>query len=147
LKTIFETQNNGKMLTKFKYAVFLLVAFLAPCQTFAQGVPKAYEAISYHGKVNGQRAIFILAAGYIGASSVKMYMPGKTKPFVFEPDAGVADEHNRLKFIPAKPGGINYFILNNMQETYEETPALITGSYFLNNKKIPVKFYASKSKR
>lgn len=109
-------------------------------QSFGQGVPKAYEAINYHGKTNGRLVKFILANGYIGASTLKLSVPRQTKSISFEPETGVPDEHNQLKFIAASPNDQEYFILNNMQETYEETPRSVSGIYFLNGKKVPVKF-------
>lgn len=109
-------------------------------QTFGQGVPKAYEAINYQGKANGKLVKLMLANGYIGASTLKLSVPGKTRLISFEPDAGVANEHNRLKFINASQNDLEYFILDNMQEAYEEIPVLITGIYFLKGNKIPVKF-------
>lgn len=108
-------------------------------QTLGQGVPKAYETIYYQGKANGRLVKLMLANGYIGASTLKLTVPGKKKPMVFDPDAGVADEHNRLKFVIADQNDREYFILDNMQEAYEETPTVITGIYYFTGKKIAVK--------
>ncbi len=140
---IFQIIN---MITKtFRYFICLMLILSAPLLAHAQGVPKAYEAINYQGKVNSKQVRFSLAEGYISASSLKMYLPGKIRPLVFEPDAGVADANNRLKFIPVPQGRPDYFILDNMQEAYDEIPAYIAGSYFFNNKKIAVKFWVVKS--
>ncbi len=117
----------------------LVLLCLISLQTLGQGVPKAYEAINYQGKINGRPAKFILASGYIGASSIKISLPGQQKNLVFYPNSGVADAQNRLKFITAGQTNAGYFILGNMQEAYEETPAFIAGSYFLDGKKIPFK--------
>jgi len=116
-------------------------------QSLGQGVPKAYEAINYQGKANGRLVKFMLANGYIGASALKLSVPRKTKPISFEPEAGVADEHNRLKFITASSNDQEYFIMENMLEVYEQTPRSISGIYFLNGKKIPVKFESVKGRR
>lgn len=137
-------QNLSRIVNPFRCLIFV-IAFSSSLHACAQGVPKAYEAISYRGMVNGRLVVFVLADGYIGASSLKMYLPGKMKPVVFEPDAGVGDEHNRLKFVSARPGTDEYLILDNMQDVYEKTPAFIAGYYFLNHKKIPVKFRPVKS--
>lgn len=120
--------------------IISVVLCLISLNTLGQGVAKAYETTTYQGKVNGRLVSFNLANGYIGASSLKMYLPGKTKPLVFEPDGGVADGHSRLKFVAVNRSIIDYFILNNMQEAYDEMPAFIDGGYFLNNKKVTVKF-------
>jgi hypothetical protein len=108
-------------------------------QSLGQGVPKAYEVINYQGKANGRLMKFMLANGYIGASTLEIAAFGKSKPRLFEPEAGVADEHNQLKFKAANPNNQEYFIIDNMQEAYEETPRSISGMYFLNGKKKTVK--------
>ena len=118
----------------------LIILCLLSIQTFGQGVPKAYEGINYQGKVNSWPIRLMLANGYIGASYIKLYAPGQKKPLVFEPAAGVADEHNRLKFITEKQNDPAYFILANMQDAYEEIPNTITGTSFVNGKKMPVTF-------
>ena len=116
-------------------------------QSLGQGVPKAYEAIQYQGKANNKLVKFILANGYIGASTLKLSVPGKKKLTSFEPEAGVADEHNRLKFIAANSNVPEYFIMDNMQEAYEDTPQSVSGLYFLNGKKIHVKLELVKGRK
>jgi len=125
-------------------AIIQVVFFFIPLQSIAQGVSKAYEAISYHGTVNGQAATFILANGYIGASSLKLHHQGYKKPIVFEPDQGVGDEKNRLKFITYQKGRLDYFIMSNMQDTYDENPGYIVGNYYLNHRVFLVKFWLIK---
>ena len=122
-----------------KYLGFLTLTFLFTLQVFAQGVPKAYGSINYYGKWNGRPVSLMLADGYIGASRIKVQM-GKTRLIVFNPNSGVIDEYNQLKFIPAKEGRQDYFILDNMQEVYEAAPVFIAGKYHLNNQIISIKF-------
>ena len=122
------------------HIVILALFIFIPMQTIAQGVPKAYEAINYRGIVNGQTARFVLANGYIGASSMKLFIAGNKKPILFEPDQGVSDEKYRLKFIPNQIGRHDYFIMNNMQEAYDENPAYMEGNYYLDHQVSPVKF-------
>jgi hypothetical protein len=131
---------------KFSLTISMLLC-LASLRMFGQGVPKAYEAVNYRGKVNGSLVRLMLANGYIGASSVKLLLPGKAKPLVFEPDAGVADADNRLKFAPINQAYSQYFILDHMQDAYEEIPAFITGNYFFNGEKVTVKFWLMKSRK
>lgn len=141
-----QTLQIINMITKaFRYFVFFMLILSASLLAHTQGVPKAYEVRNYQGKVNGKQVRFSLADGYIGASFLKMYLPGEIKPLIFEPDAGVADANKRLKFISVIQGRPDYFILDNMQEAYDETPTYIAGSYFFNNKKIAVKFWVVKS--
>ena len=132
---------------KFRHYSLLAMLCLISLQAFSQGVPKAYESIYYQGKVNRHIVKFLLANGYIGVSALKIYLAAKTRPLVFEPDASVADERNQLKFVPVLAGSPGYFILNNMQEAYDETPACVTGNYFLNNKITPVKLRLLKVRR
>ncbi|MBB6108658.1 hypothetical protein SAMN05421821_102107 [Mucilaginibacter lappiensis] len=122
--------------------IFFLLIFVlsAPSIIRAQGVPKAYEAFDYSGTVNGKVVRFSLADGYIGASYLHMYLTGKAKPVYFQPDVGIADEHNKLKFVPFPKGRSGYFILDNIQEAYDKNPAYIVGNYYLNHKVFPVKF-------
>lgn len=124
----------------------LMLLCLISMQTLAQGVPKAYEAVYYRGKVNGSLVRLMLASGYIGASSVKLSLPGKAKPQVFEPEAGVADDNNRLKFVPVNQTH-PYFILDHMQDAYEEIPAAIQGIYYFNGKKVTVKLWLMKPRK
>ncbi|MGZ3874022.1 MAG: hypothetical protein ACXVJD_13965 [Mucilaginibacter sp.] len=129
-----------------KIAILLMLCFIS-LKGLAQGVPKAYEAINYYGKANGRPVKFVLADGYIGASSIKMYIKTQNKPVFFEPDAGTADEQGRLKFVAGNPGNFGYFVLDNMQGAYDDTPAVITGIYIFNGKKVPVKFGLVKPRR
>jgi hypothetical protein len=131
----------------FLHIGFMMAILCLSVPLFAQGVPKAYEAIKYQGKLNGSTVKFSLANGYIGASSLSLFMPGKLKPLMFQPDAGVADEHNRLKFVPGAQNGSGYFIMDNMQETYDNSPVFISGKYYLKGKMITVKLWQVKTKR
>jgi hypothetical protein len=126
---------------------FLAILFLVPLQTFSQGVPKAYEAETYHSKLNGQSVTFILANGYIAASSVKLFIPSHKKPVVFQADNAVEDENNRLKFVTYLPGRHDYFVMDNMQPAYDDVPAYIAGKYYSDNKVIPVKFWLVKYRK
>ncbi len=130
----------------FQYIGFMMAVLALSSPLFAQGVPKAYDAVKYQGKLNDRQVKFSLANGYIGASSLSVFAPGKTKPQIFRPDAGVADEHDRLKFIANERNGGDYFILDNMQETYDDPPAFISGKYYLGGKTIAIKFFPVKTK-
>jgi len=117
-------------------AVFFLIHF----QGIAQGVPKAYEPVNYSGKVNGQTVRLILANGYIGASSLKLSIPGNHKPIVFQADQGVGAQENRVKFVNELKGRHDYFVMDNMQDSYDENPEYLNGKYYLNHRVFPVKF-------
>lgn len=118
--------------------VFVLF-YCTPSAIFAQGVPKAFAAIYYQGKVYGNSIRFKLADGYIGASIIRMNLNKKGRALIFQPESGTADEHNQLKFLPFPHSSSGYFILHNMQESYGDTPLYITGYYFFHGKKIPLK--------
>ena len=118
--------------------VFVLL-YCAPLAIFAQGVPKAFAPIYYQGKVYGHSIRFKLADGYIGASIIRMTLNKKGHALIFQPESGTADEHNQLKFLPFPNSSSGYFILDNMQEAYGDTPLYITGYYFFRGKKMPLK--------
>lgn len=126
------------------YFVFLILLVLVQVKSLAQGVPKAYERINYRGTVSGKLVRLVLANGYIGASSLELSVSGQKRSEVFQPEAGVADEQNRLKFIPLRQNDHGYFVLDNMQEAYAQIPSVIPGAYFLNDKKILIKFHRSR---
>jgi len=140
---ILKPQKSITIITNDKLGwrlVILAMFIFIPIYTIAQGVPKAYEPVRYSGKVNGQAARFILANGYIGASFLKLHIPGHHKTVVFEPDKGVGDEKNRLKFVTYLKGRFDYFVMDNMQDSYDENPGYFRGKYYLNHQVFPVKF-------
>ncbi|UOE50829.1 hypothetical protein MTO98_07035 [Mucilaginibacter sp. SMC90] len=132
--SINKTRKFGKIgSTWFAKAVILI---LLPALGFAQGVPKAYEAFSYKGILNGHSVQLSLADGYIGASYII------SKNIKFQPESNSPDEQHHLKFITNKNN--SYFILNNMQEAYGNRPGTITGKYYINNKAVTIKLNARK---
>lgn len=113
--------------------LFLLVS---PCRGYAQ---KAYELVRYTGKLQGKIVRLDLGNGYIGASKVSLIINPKQKPQIFLPESGVPDAPFILR---STQKGINdYFILDKMQDAFEELPAVINGKYLFNKKVLPVKFY------
>ncbi len=124
-----------------RYCLFSLVVFLFPLGIFAQGVPKAFEAVTYRASLNGHAVTFILANGYIAGSMIKLHVPGDKKPVVFRPEGGEADEGNRLKFVNDSK---EYVILYNMQAAYDEIPGSINGKFYTNHKVKPLKFWLIK---
>lgn len=127
--------------------VILSIFYLIPLQTLAQGVPKAYESVTYRASMKGRPLTLVLANGYIAASSIKMLPNTAGRVIVFEPDAGTEDQNNRLKFIPIPTGRQDYFIMDNMQSAYEEIPAYLAGKYYLDHQIIPVKFQLVKKRK
>jgi hypothetical protein len=126
--------------------IILVVFCLISLQTLGQGVPKAYEVVNYQCNLSGRTVKFMLANGYIGASAIKI-IRAKMKPLRFVPAAAVADEQNSLKFVSARQDNPDYFILENMQDGYEELPALINGKYHSRSKTTPVKLWLLKNAR
>ena len=117
--------------------LYILLFTLLPFYSFAQ---KAYETEHYAGKLNGKSIKLELANGYIGACQIILRYTGKSKPTVFIPDMGVADEHNQLTFHAIAQNRQDYFILSNMQELYEQAPVYIKGEYHVNKKVAAIKF-------
>jgi hypothetical protein len=123
----------------FRHLLLFALFYCVPSAIFAQGVPKAFAPIYYQGKVYGNSIRFKLADGYIGASIIRMKLNKKGHALIFQPESGTADEHNQLKFLPFPKSNSGYFILDNMQEAYEDTPLHIKGYYFFHDKKILLK--------
>lgn len=88
-----------------------------------------------------------MLANRVYRSKFDKIVPAQKKSLGFEPESGVADALHRLKFVTADPGNAGFFMLDNMQEAYEETPAFIAGSYFLKSKKIAVKLALVRSRK
>ncbi|HMG08470.1 MAG TPA: hypothetical protein VK609_08170 [Mucilaginibacter sp.] len=118
-------------------ALFILLLVVRPFCGFAQ---KAYETEQYTGKLNGRTIQLALANGYIGTSKISLFNTDKGKPVLFIPDMGTADDQSRLTFHSTQKRWQGYFMLNNIQDVYEQLPAYINGKYYLNKKIIAVKF-------
>lgn len=135
-----------KPLNLYTLKVVILVLFcLSSLNALGQGIPKAYEEIHYRGKVNGEQVKFTLANGYIGASLIRFYTAGHNRPVAFQRESGTADEQRHLKFI-ATQGNVGYFIIDNMQEAYEDPPTFIAGRYFSKGQKLPIKLVMIRSR-
>lgn len=104
---------------------------------FAQ-VPKAYQNEYYRATLSGHRVTFILADGYISYSKIKFY-PGK-KPVVFEAASAVADTNGQLKFMTYRAGRRDYFVIDSLEEGYDNPPRYFAGRYFANGKSTLIKF-------
>lgn len=116
-----------------------LFLIIFTCRAFAQ---KAYEIVRYTGKLQGKTIRLDLGNGYIGASKISFFISPNQKPQVYLPESGVADAPFILRNTQATAR--DYFILNKMQDAFEELPPVINGLYLLDKKSVAVKFYIRK---
>ena len=110
------------------------LCFLLPISSFSQ---KAYVAVCYSGKTQNIQVKFTLANGYIGACEIKTTDNTSKKTSKFLPSTGTADDNKKMKFDHSSTSGktfTDYFILNGMEDSYDNAPAKITGQYFFNGK-------------
>ncbi|MHA4895726.1 hypothetical protein ACXZ1K_13315 [Pedobacter sp. PWIIR3] len=108
---------------------------------------KAYEMVSYSGKLNGIIIKLNLADGYIGASEIKIKDTKTGKPVVYIPESGTVGDSRQLKFSPlgtTKSASNGYFILEKVEDVYDELPGTISADYYKAGKRNQIKFYKVK---
>lgn len=125
------------------YRAFLITLLATmPLFTLAQ---KAYETVSYSGKIKGKTITLKLANGYIGASELSLSTSAPKATIAFKPESGVPDENNQLVFKSPKAAN-GFFLIKNMQEAYDQPPAAIYGVYNLGAQTLPVKLLLDNTK-
>ena len=98
---------------------------------------KAYDAAYYHSKTGNRTLKLELGMGYFAASNIKRAI-GSARPITFYPDTAVPDDQYQMTFhARAQP---DYFILDDMQESYDTAPPVITGRYWSGKKWSAIKF-------
>jgi|GEM_PF-4540346 len=112
----------------------ITISILIPAPASAQ---KAYEAVKYKAKLNSSKFYFTLGNGYLGASKIES--SSGSKPALYYPDSGVPDNKDQLTF-HAK-GHADYFIVNNIQETYQSLPKIMIGRYWTARRWRIIKFF------
>ncbi|GAA4098475.1 hypothetical protein GCM10022392_22890 [Mucilaginibacter panaciglaebae] len=121
------------MIMKTILTLILLCALL-PQFALAQ---KAYDAVHYLGKQDGQIFRLTLGNGYLAASKIKL-LPANGKPIIFNPDSAIPDDKDQLTF-HAK-GHTDYLIMNNMKESYDSSPETMVGRYWSGQRWAAVEF-------
>jgi hypothetical protein len=100
---------------------------------------KAYEAVYYKGRLGDKIIRFVLGNGYIGASELKLYL--QKKPILFYPEMGVPDQKKQIRFEAFRTGRKDYFILDHMEDVYEQSPSSISGTYCSGGKIRKIQLY------
>jgi len=116
--------------------LFLILLFLS-LPTMAQ---KAYEAVYYKGQTEFLSIRFTLGDGYLPACEIKTTELKTMKKSVFLPEVGAPDEHKQIKFYhfsAASKSFSDYFIIDGMEEVYDQAPAKLYGKYYFNGKVYP----------
>lgn len=108
-----------------------------PIFTSAQ---KAYKAVQYKASFDAHKFQLILGDGYLAASKIKMWADGK--PAVFYPDTGMPDDKDQLIFHAKEHD--DYFILNDMEEHYDDAPKIVVGRYWTDKRWRIIKFVLSR---
>ncbi len=112
-------------------ATFIILFIALPFLCFAQ---KAYETANYSGKLNGRSITLKLANGFAGGSEIHV---GNTTYYA---NSGRAEANNTMMFQSKYVQNMDYFVLNNMQDSYGTLPPIITGKYYRGRKGVTVKF-------
>ncbi|WP_118975196.1 hypothetical protein [Taibaiella koreensis] len=113
-------------------------AFIFSLPTFAQ---KAYEAVYYRGKTQNIGVRFTLGAGYLPACEIETTDLKTHKTSTFLPEIGVPDEKKQMKFYhfsASQKAFSDYFIIDGIEEGYDEVPAKLYGRYYFNGKAYPL---------
>ncbi|MFD2874461.1 hypothetical protein ACFS5N_18405 [Mucilaginibacter ximonensis] len=103
--------------------LFLLMPVLVSAQ-------KAYTAVKYKAMPDTHEFYFTLGSGYLAASKIKLVAGGKS--VLFYPDSNLPDDKDQLAF--RANGHSDYFILNNMLESYDSLPQIIIARYWTNKR-------------
>jgi len=104
---------------------------------------KAYEAIPYAARFNGQQIKLIFADGYIGASEVTVLKAGTKRKDLFIPDQGFIGKDRQLKFSAYKTSAAaagDMFVLTGIEEFYDQLPKVINGVYTKAGKRYSIRF-------
>jgi len=110
----------------------ILAIFTLPVLAYSQ---KAYDAVVYTGKTQNITVTFTLANGYVEASQILTTDNKSKKRSKFLPAEGYPDDESRMKFYHFSSSGksfTDYFILDGIEQSYEEPPAEIYGKYYFN---------------
>lgn len=114
---------------------FVLV--VSPVYVFSQ---KAFEYEYYTGKTKDMTIKLSLADGYIAASEIRTVAFKNKKVSRFLTETGYEQADRKMKFYhysAAKKEFPDYFIIENIRDTYEQIPKEMRGKYYFKNEVIP----------
>ncbi|MCZ4242973.1 hypothetical protein [Pedobacter punctiformis] len=114
----------------------LLTFLILPVLAFSQ---KAFEYEYYVGKTKDMSIKLSLADGYIAASEIRTVAFKNKKASKFLTETGYEQPNRKMKFYhysPSQKEFPDYFIIENIKDTYEVVPEKMAGKYYFNNKAI-----------
>jgi hypothetical protein len=113
-----------------KSALFVLILIALPLFSLSQ---KAYDAIYYRDTMQDIAVKFTLANGYIRACELITRNIKTKKSSKFLPEKGVSNDSGKIKFYhysPSEKTSPDYFILEDIEEYYDNVPEKIYGKYY-----------------
>ncbi|WP_439697642.1 hypothetical protein ACFGVS_04560 [Mucilaginibacter sp. AW1-7] len=114
-------------------ALLKLALSLLPFLGFAQPRTATYTA-----NLHGKQIKLSLANGFSGASQIQV--GGVT----YYANSGHPDAGNHLMFQSRYVQNIEYFVLANIQNSYDKLPEVITGKYYRGRNSVTIKFKLNK---
>ena len=112
---------------------FVIVAIAFPVMCFAQ---KAYVTTKYQGISNKLTVTLNVADGYFSGNEIKLYNKASRNTSRFLPEKDGVDETKPTKFYHFSPTGkkfTDYFLVDSLQENYEEMPKQFIAKYFIRS--------------
>jgi len=113
--------------------LLILLLLVSPFLCFAQPRTATYTA-----NLHGKKIKLKLASGFGGASEIQM---GNVTYYA---NSGHPDAGNQMMFQSKYVQNIEYFVLTNIQESYDKMPQVITGKYYRGRNSVTVRFKLGK---
>ena len=114
-------------------ALLILALSLLPFLGAAQ-----HRTATYTANLHGKQIKLSLANGFSGASQIQM------GSVTYYANSGHADASNHLMFQSRYIQKIEYFVLANIQDSYDKLPEVITGKYYRGRNSVIIKFKLDK---
>jgi hypothetical protein len=119
---------------RYKY----LLIFLITIPSFFGFAPVQPQSANYSGKLRGKTIQLKLANGFIGGSEIHI---GNVTYYA---NSGRPEAKNTMLFQSKYLANGDYFVLNNMQQSYDPMPQAISGKYFKGRHGSAVRFVLDK---
>lgn len=119
---------------RYKY-LFIFFLIIPSFCGFASDQP---QSANYSGKLKGKTMQLKLANGFIGGSEIHI---GNV---TYHANSGRPEANNTMLFQSKYLANGDYFVLNNMQQSYNPMPASISGKYFKGRRSVAVRFLLDK---
>jgi hypothetical protein len=113
--------------------LIILLLIVLPFVGFAQQRTAIYTA-----SLRGKQIKLSLANGFGGASQIQM------GSVTYYANSGHADAGGHMMFQSRYVQNIEYFVLANIQDSYDKMPGVITGKYYRGRNSVTVRFKLDK---